>query len=157
MTPASSTSACVTTLADAAREVGRKVGPTDWRQMEQMRVNRFADVTGDHNFIHVDPARARETPFRGTIAHGYLTLSLLGPISQELLVVTDAGTSINYGLNKVRFPAPLPVGAEFRGHGELVEVTPLDNGIQILAAFTIEVKGASKPALVAECLFRYYR
>ena len=83
--------------------------------MTQERVNQFAEVTGDHNFIHVDPARARETPFGGTIAHGYLTLSLLGPISQQLLVVSDAATSVNYGLNKVRFPAPLPVGAEFRG------------------------------------------
>ena len=125
--------------------------------MTQKRVNEFAEVTGDHNFIHVDPARARQTPFGGTIAHGYLTLSLLGPISQQLLVVSDAVTSVNYGLNKVRFPAPLPVGAEFRGLGELVEVTPFDNGIQVLAAFSVEVKGASKPALVAECLFRYYR
>jgi acyl dehydratase len=71
--------------------------------------------------------------------------------------VTDAATSVNYGLNKLRFPAPLPVGAEFRGHGEVIEVTPIDNGVQIVAAFTVEVKGASKPALVAECLFRYYR
>jgi acyl dehydratase len=157
MTTESSKAACVTTIADAPREVGRKVGPTDWRQMNQERVNQFAEVTGDHNFIHVDPVRARETPFRGTIAHGYLTLSLLGPISQQLLVVTDAATSVNYGLNKLRFPAPLPVGAEFRGHGQIVEVTPIANGVQILAAFTVEVKGASKPALVAECLFRYYR
>jgi acyl dehydratase len=125
--------------------------------MTQERVNQFAEVTGDHNFIHVDPARARETPFRGTIAHGYLTLSLLAPITQQLLVVTDAATSINYGLNKLRFPAPLPVGAEFRGHGEVVEVTSIDNGVQVAATFTVEVKGASKPALVAECLFRYYR
>ena len=125
--------------------------------MTQERVNQFAEVTGDHNFIHVDPARACQTPFGGTIAHGYLTLALLGPISQQLLVVSDAVTSVNYGLNKVRFPAPLPVGAEFRGVGELVEITPFDNGIQVLAAFTVEVKGASKPALAAECLFRYYR
>ncbi len=125
--------------------------------MTQERVNQFAEVTGDHNFIHVDPVRARQTPFGGTIAHGYLTVSLLGPISQELLVVTDAATSVNYGLNKVRFPAPLPVGAEFRGYGEVIEVTALESGVQVLAAFTVEVKGASKPALVAECLFRYYR
>jgi acyl dehydratase len=160
MTTDSDKVACVTTLETAAGEVGRKVGPTEWRRMAQEQVNQFAEVTGDHNFIHVDPVRARETPFRGTIAHGYLTLSLLGPISQQLLVVTDAATSVNYGLNKVRFPAPLPVGAEFRGHGEVLEVTPLETGapgIQVRAAFTVEVKGASKPALVAECLFRYYR
>ena len=160
MTTDSEKTTCVTTIDNAPLEVGRKVGPTEWRRMGQEQVNQFAEVTGDHNFIHVDPLRARETPFRGTIAHGYLTLSLLGPISQQLLVVTDAATSVNYGLNKVRFPAPLPVGAEFRGHGEVLEVTRLETGgggVQVLAAFTVEVKGASKPALVAECLFRYYR
>lgn len=157
MTTEISKAACVTTIADAQLHARRRLGPTEWQQMTQKRVNEFAEVTGDHNFIHVDPARAQKTPFGGTIAHGYLTLSLLGPISQQLLVVSDAATSVNYGLNKVRFPAPLPVGAEFRGLGELVEVTPFDNGIQVLAAFTVEVKGAPKPALVAECLFRYYR
>jgi len=157
MTTEISKAACVTTIADAQLHVRRRLGPTEWQQMTQERVNQFAEVTGDHNFIHVDPASARQTPFGGTIAHGYLTVSLLGPISQQLLVVSDAGTSVNYGLNKVRFPAPLPVGADFRGLGELVEVTPFDNGIQVSASFTVEVKGASKPALVAECLFRYYR
>ena len=157
MTIERSSAACVTTIVDAPLQVGRKIGPTDWRRMTQERVNQFAELTGDHNFIHVDPERARATPFGGTIAHGYLTLALLGPLSQQLLVVTDASTSINYGLNKVRFPAPLPVGAEFRGQGEVVEVTPFEGGVQITATFTVEVKGASKPALVAECLFRYYR
>jgi acyl dehydratase len=157
MTSEIATAACVTTIADAPLQVGRKVGPTEWRRMTQERVDQFAEVTGDRNFIHVDPQRARDTVFRGTIAHGYLTLSLLGPISQQLLVVTDASTSINYGLNKLRFPAPLPVGAEFRGLGEVVDVSALDKGIQVTATFTIEVKDAAKPALVAECLFRYYR
>lgn len=157
MTTESSRTACVTTLADAPLQVGRKFGPTSWQPMTQERVDQFAAVTGDHNFIHVDPVRARETPFRGTIAHGYLTVSLLGPISQELLVISDAATSINYGLNKVRFPTPLLVGAEFRGHGQLIEVTAIEGGLQVLAGFTIEVKDAPKPALVAECLFRYYR
>jgi acyl dehydratase len=144
-------------MAELLRQVGRKLGPTDWQAMPQDRVNQFADLTDDHNFIHVDPERARQTPFRGTIAHGYLTLAMLGPISQQLVTVTDARTSINYGLNKVRFPAPLPVGAEFRGQGEVVEATEIDGGVQLTAAFAIEVKGAAKPALVAECLFRYYR
>jgi acyl dehydratase len=157
MTTEISKGACVTTIGDAPLAQGRKLGPTEWQRMTQERVNQFAEVTGDHNFIHVNPARARETPFGGTIAHGYLTLSLLAPISQQLLVVNDAATSLNYGLNKVRFPAPLPVGAEFRGAGEVVEVTPFDGGVQLLAAFTVEVKGAAKPALAAECLFRYYR
>jgi len=157
MTTESSNAACVTTLDEVPQQVGRKIGPTAWHRMTQDRIDRFADVTGDHNFIHVDPVRARETPFRGTIAHGYLTLSLLGPISQELIDVTDATTSLNYGLNKVRFPAPLPVDAEFRGHGQILEATPFPGGVQVSATFTVEVNGAPKPALVAECLFRYYR
>jgi acyl dehydratase len=150
-------SVLTTTIAELPRHAGRKLGPTEWQTMTQEQVNRFADLTNDHNFIHVDPERARQTPFRGTIAHGFLTLSMLGPISQQLVVVPDARTSINYGLGKVRFPAPLPVGADFRGHGDVVEVTEIDGGVQLNAAFTIEVKGAPKPALVAECLLRYYR
>jgi acyl dehydratase len=150
-------SALITTIADLPRHTGQKVGPTDWQRMTQDCVNQFADVTNDHNFIHVDPERARRTPFRGTIAHGFLSLSMLGPISQQLLVVEDAATSINYGLNKLRFPAALPVGAEFRGHGEVVSVTEIDGGMQVTATFTIEVKDAARPAVVAECLFRYYR
>ena len=144
-------------MFDAPLAMGLKMCPTDLQLMTQVHVNRFAELTGDHNFIHVDPVRAKETPFRGTIAHGYLTLSLLGPISQSLLGGNDAATSINYGVNKVRFPAPLPVVAEYRGHGELLEISPLDRGIQVTATFTVEVKGAPKPALVAECLCRYYR
>ncbi len=147
----------ITTLAELPLHAGRKLGPTPWQTMTQERVSQFADVTNDHNFIHVDPERARLTPFRGTIAHGFLTLSMLGPVSQQLVVVEDAATSINYGLNKVRFPAPLPVGADFRGHGEILDATQIDGGVQVVTTFTIEVKDRSKPALVAECLLRYYR
>ena len=150
-------SALMTTMAELLRHAGRKLGPTEWQAMTQACVSQFADLTDDHNFIHVDPERARLTPFRGTIAHGFLTLSMLGPISQRLVVVKDARTSINYGLNKVRFPAPLAVGADFRGHGEILDVTEIDGGVDLTAAFTIEVRDAPKPALVAECLFRYYR
>ena len=157
MPAVTATSALITTIADLPRHAGRKLGPTEWQPMTQDAVNRFADLTNDHNFIHVDPERARETPFRGTIAHGFLTLSMLGPISQQLVVVEDAATSINYGLNKVRFPSAMPVGAEFRGQGEVVDVTEIDGGVQLTAAFTIEVKGAGRPAVAAECLFRYYR
>lgn len=157
MAPIPAKNALITTIAELPQQAGRKLGPTEWRSMSQEQVNHFADVTDDHNFIHVDPIRARESPFGGTIAHGYLTLSLLGPLSQELIVVRDAATSINYGLNKVRFPAPLRVGAEFRATGEVIEVTDLTGGVQVTAAFTIEVRGATKPALVAECLLRYYQ
>ena len=107
------------TLARLPELIGRPLGQTDWREMTQERVDAFADVTEDHNYIHIDPERAKETPFGGTIAHGYLTVSLLAPITQSLLEVTDAGTSINYGMDKLRFPAPLPVGAEFRGAAEV--------------------------------------
>jgi acyl dehydratase len=148
--------ALVTSLAELAQHTHRRVGPTAWQPMSQERVDRFADVTNDHNFIHVDPVRARATAFGGTIAHGFLTLSLLAPVSQELIVVTDAVTSLNYGLNKVRFPAPLRVGAEFRGVGEILEVAPLTGGAQVTAVFSIEVAGSTKPVLVAECLLRYY-
>ena len=150
-------SALTTTIADLPRHAGRKLGPTEWQRMTQDRVNEFAGLTNDHNFIHVDPDRARRTPFRGTVAHGFLTLSMLGPISQQLVVVEDAATSINYGLNKARFPAPLPVGADFRAHGEIVDATRIDGGTQVTAMFTIEVKDLRKPALVAECVLRYYR
>ena len=145
-----------TTIGELSRHIGRKLGPTAWQPMTQDQVNQFAELTNDHNFIHVDPERARHTRFRGTVAHGFLTLSMLGPISQQLIVVNDAATSINYGLNKVRFPAPLPVGARFRGYGEIVDVTAIDGGVQVTAAFSIEVQDLGKPALVAECLLRYY-
>jgi acyl dehydratase len=157
MTPIPAKEALITTIAELPQQAGRKLGPTEWRSMSQEQVNQFADVTDDHNSIHVDPVRARESPFGGTIAHGYLTLSLLGPLSQELIVVRDAATSINYGLNKVRFPAPLRVGAEYRATGEVIEVTAVTGGVQVTAAFSVEVRGTTKPALAAECLLRYYR
>ena len=138
-------------------DLGKEEGVGEWFVVDQARINQFADVTIDHQFIHVDPEAAKGTPFGTTIAHGFLTLSMLGPISQQLVVIEDAATSINYGLNKVRFPSAMPVGAEFRGHGEVVDVTQIDGGVQLTAAFTIEVKGAGRPAVVAECLFRYYR
>jgi acyl dehydratase len=145
-----------TDVTGLAAHVGAELGPTEWQEMTQERVNDFADVTDDHNPIHVDPEFAKKTPFGGTIAHGFLTLSMLAPISQRLLNVTGATASINYGTDKVRFPAPLPVGAQFRGHGVLTEVADVKGGVQAKATFTIEVKGAPKPALVAECLFRFF-
>jgi acyl dehydratase len=144
------------TLAELPALAGRRLGPTEWRKMSQERVNEFADVTEDHNYIHVDVERAKSSPFGGTIAHGYLSVALLAPISQELLSVTDATTSINYGMDRLRFPAPLPVGAEFRGAGEIAEVSEIKGGMQVKATFALEVKDQPKPALVAECLFRYY-
>jgi acyl dehydratase len=144
------------TLAELPALAGRCLGPTEWREMSQERVNEFADVTEDHNYIHVDVERAKSSPFGGTIAHGYLSVALLAPISQELLSVTDATTSVNYGMDRLRFPAPLPVGAEFRGAGEITEVSEIKGGMQVKATFALEVKDQPKPALVADCLFRYY-
>jgi acyl dehydratase len=124
--------------------------------MTQGRVNEFADATDDHQFIHVDVERAKQTPFGGTIAHGYLTLSLMAPVMQQLMHVTDAAMGLNYGLDRVRFPAPLPVGAQWRGGAEIVEVTEIPGGLQLKVKGTIEVQGSEKPACVAECLVRLF-
>jgi len=145
----------MTTLAELPGLAGQRLGPTEWREMTQERVNEFADVTEDHNYIHVDPERAKDSPFGGTIAHGYLSVALLAPISQQLIDVSDA-TGVNYGMDRLRFPAPLPVGAQFRGAGEVAEVTEIKGGMQVKVTFTLEVQGQERPALVADCLFRYY-
>jgi acyl dehydratase len=143
-------------MASLHDHVGAHLGYTEWREMDQDRVNAFADATDDHQFIHVDPERAKATPFGGTIAHGYLTLSLAAPIAMRLLKVTDAKVGLNYGLDRVRFPAPLPVGAQWRGGAELVSVDEVGGGLQVKLRTTVEVKGSEKPAMVAECLSRIY-
>src|ERR1700684_2260034 len=126
----SQTSGRVTDIAGLSELVGKHAGYTQWHEMEQARVNQFADATDDHQYIHVDPERAKDSPFGGTIAHGYLTLSLLAPIIGELVKVTDATTGVNYGLDRVRFPAPLPVGAQWRGGAEILEVDEIKGGVQ---------------------------
>jgi acyl dehydratase len=150
------TSQATMELSDLPQSVGKHLGFTEWREMTQERVNQFADATDDHQFIHVDVERAKQTPFGGTIAHGYLTLSLMAPVMGELLRVSGVQMGLNYGLDRVRFPAPLPVGAQWRGGGEIVEVTEVPGGLQVKAKCTIEVQGADKPACVAECLVRLY-
>ena len=145
-----------TDIAGLRNSLGVHIGYTDWQEMTQERVNQFADVTDDHNFIHVDPERARQTPFGGTIAHGFLSLSLLAPVSQQLLRVSDAAMGVNYGLDRVRFPAPLPVGAQWRGGAEITEVKEVPGGVQVKLTVTIEVKDQEKPAVVAEFLSRVY-
>jgi acyl dehydratase len=145
-----------TDVAGLLEHSGEHLGYTAWRQVSQEEVDRFADLTRDHNFIHVDPERARETPFGSTIVHGYFTLSLLAPATFELLQVDGASMSINYGVERVRFPAPLPVGADYRVGAELAEATEIAGGVQLKVVATVEVKDSSKPALVAECLFRHY-
>jgi acyl dehydratase len=152
----SETSGLVTDMAGLRELVGRHAGYTEWRTMEQDRVNLFADATDDHQFIHVDPEAAKATPFGGTIAHGYLTLSLVAPILGELVKVTDTKMGVNYGLDRVRFPAPLPVGARWRGGAEVAEVSEISGGLQMKVRVTIEVEGAEKPSMVADALVRLY-
>jgi acyl dehydratase len=132
------------------------LGYTDWQEMTQERVNLFADATDDHQFIHVDPERAKATPFGGTIAHGFLSLSLVAPVQMALLHVSDVKMGVNYGLDRVRFPAPLRVGAKWRGGAEVVSVDEIDGGAQLKVVVTIEVEGLAKPAVVAESLVRMY-
>jgi acyl dehydratase len=149
-------SGVVTDIAGLAALAGAELGHTDWAEMTQARVNAFADATDDHYFIHIDVERARATPFGGTIAHGFLTLSLLAPATQQLLEVTDANVKINYGLDRARFPAPLPVGKRFRVGATLAEVTEVAGGVQAKVVASVEVEGSEKPALVAELLLRFY-
>ena len=136
---------------------GTDLGYTGWLEVTQDRVNTFADATGDHQWIHVDAAKAAAGPFGGTIAHGYLTLSLVIPLFGELAEVRGVSMGINYGLNKVRFPAPVPVGSKIRLGARLGAVEDAGvNAVQAVMDFTIEVEGAEKPACVAQAVYRYY-
>jgi acyl dehydratase len=127
-------------------------------EVTQDRVNTFADATDDHQWIHVDVERAtKESPFGGPIGHGYLTLSLLIPMWSEVLVVTDVGMAVNYGLNKVRFPAPVPVGSRIRLTATLKDVEEVAGGYQVTATAAIEAEGAAKPVCIAEPVFRFLR
>ncbi len=147
-----------TTMAELASLAGQELGRSDWFDITQQTVNTFADATGDHQWIHVDVDRAAaESPFGGPIAHGYLTLSLLVPMHKQILVVTDAGMTVNYGLNKVRFPALVPVGSRIRMTATLQKVTEVTGGLQITVNGVIEAEGAAKPVCIAEPLFRFYR
>ncbi len=135
--------------------VGRPLGTSGWLRIEQARIDQFADATGDHQWIHVDPARAAQGPFGATIAHGYLTLSLVNALLPEIFRVPTARMGINYGCNKVRFPAPVAVGKRIRGSGELIEVTDVPGGVQVAVRVTVEIEGEPKPACVAETLSRF--
>ena len=135
--------------------VGETFGPTEWRTITQERVNLFADATDDHQWIHVDAERAKEGPFGGTIAHGYLTLSLLPSFMFEMIRVEGIQMGVNFGLNKVRFPRPVPVGSRVRATGELTSVRGTPAGYLAALKMTIEVEGESRPACVAETLSLY--
>ncbi|BBX98804.1 MaoC family dehydratase [Mycobacterium lacus] len=143
-------------VADLAGAVGETIGQSDWVTITQDAVNLFADATGDHQWIHVDPERAAAGPFGKTIAHGYMTLSLLPRLQQQMYAVKGIKLAINYGLNKVRFPAPVPVGSRVRARSSLVGVEDLGNGaVQATVSTTVEIEGSAKPACVAEGIVRY--
>lgn len=137
--------------------VGSEVAVSDWMEISQQRVNMFADATGDHQWIHVDVERSkRESPFGGTIGHGFLTLSLLPTIFENALAMRDARMVLNYGLNKVRFPAPLPVGSRVRGRLTLKSVEEIDDGSQLVWEVLVEREGGAKPVCAAEFVMRRY-
>ncbi|HEY3183704.1 MAG TPA: MaoC family dehydratase [Gaiellaceae bacterium] len=141
-------------IGDLETLVGEELGASDWHEITQERVNAFADATGDHQWIHVDPVRAAAGPFGVTIAHGYLTLSMLPALMGEVWRVEGVRMSINYGLNRVRFPSPVHVGARVRVIGRLKEISPVDGGVQGVVETTVEIEGGAKPAAVAETVFR---
>jgi len=136
---------------------GKDLGVTDYREITQQQVNLFADATDDHQWIHVDPERAKDGPFGAPIAHGFLTLSLISPFWGELFDVDGVTTKVNYGLDKVRFTSPVKVGSKVRMKGEIAEVTEVKGGAQIKVNATIEIEGQERPAVVAEFLARFYK
>jgi acyl dehydratase len=145
------------TIADLAACKGQEVALSDWLTVTQEQVNLFAQATGDHQWIHIDVERARSGPFGAPIAHGFLTLSLIPQFFQQSLKVNQARMGVNYGLNKVRFPAPVPVGCRLRARLRLLEATPIDNhGYQFAWEVTVEREGSDKPVCVAESLSRQY-
>lgn len=147
----------VFTGADELRSaIGEQLGVSDWMTIEQERIDTFADATGDHQWIHVDAEKAAAGPFGTTIAHGFLTLSLLPCLVAQIYRVDGAKMGINYGLNKMRFPAPVPVGSKVRANAELAEVDEVQGGLQLVVRTTLEIEGSDKPGCVAEWVTRVY-
>jgi acyl dehydratase len=144
------------TLAELEPLVGQQIATSDWITVTQERIQLFADATGDHQWIHLDPERARAGPFGTTIAHGFFTLSLLPELSASAMEVRGTRMGVNYGLNRVRFPAPLPSGTRLRGHFKLLKYEPIDGGAQITTEVTMEREGSDKPVCVAESLARRF-
>ena len=143
-------------LADMAALVGQDIGASNWVQIDQDRINQFAQATGDHQWIHLDPVRAAAGPFGAPIAHGFLTLSLLPMLFESAFAVDDVRMGVNYGLNRVRFVSPVRVGSRLRGRFKLLSFEPLEGGAQLTVEATIELEGSAKPACVAETVSRRY-
>jgi acyl dehydratase len=137
--------------------VGRQIGYSEWLPVTQERVNLFADATDDHQWIHVEPERAKDGPFGGTIAHGYLTLSLAPALMKQVLSVDGARLGVNYGANKIRFPSPVPVGSDLRMGVTVAGVEEVEGGVQVTYDLVMEIRDAPKPACVAQVVYRYYR
>lgn len=136
--------------------VGKDLGHSDWLQIDQQRINQFADATGDHQWIHVDPEKAAEGPYGSTIAHGYLTLSLANLFLPQLMQVENTSMGVNYGCEKVRFPAAVPVGSRIRGHGEVISAEEVKGGVQVVVRMTIEIEGSERPACVIDTISRFF-
>lgn len=137
--------------------VGTDLGPSDWITVDQRRIDQFAEATGDHQWIHVDHDRAASGPYGGTIAHGLLTLSLIVPITAQVMTVSAARVAINYGLDRVRFLTPVPAGARIRGRLTITEVTEVPDGVQVHRRVSVELDNAPRPACVADAIARYLR
>jgi acyl dehydratase len=144
------------TLAELANLVGEELGTSDWQAIDQARIDLFAQATGDHQWIHVDAERAKTGPYGATVAHGFLTLSLLPEMFAAAFSVDDVRMGINYGLNRVRFPAPVRVDSRLRARFRLLSYEPLPNGAQMVVEATIEIEGSDRPACVAESVTRRY-
>ncbi|MFF7647168.1 MaoC/PaaZ C-terminal domain-containing protein [Streptomyces canus] len=142
-------------VAEIAAAEGEELGTSDWMVVDQQRIDLFADATGDHQWIHVDTGRAAEGPFGTTIAHGLLTLSLLPTFLQQIYRVDGIRMAVNYGLDKVRLPAPVPAGAKLRATSKVLQVTELDGAVQVKLGTTVEIEGGTKPACVVESIVRY--
>ncbi len=148
----------IASLDELPALVGQEVAQSDWTEVTQAQIDLFADATGDHQWIHVDPMRAREGPYGGTIAHGFLTLSLLPKMFALAMRIEKMRMGVNYGLNKVRFPAPVPVGSHLRASFRLLSCEPVDgDGMQIAWGVNVERQGEAKPVCIAEFLQRRYR
>ncbi|MDJ0344544.1 MaoC family dehydratase [Streptomyces sp. H10-C2] len=143
-------------LDDLRAAVGEQLGTTGWLEIDQKRIDGFAEATGDHQWIHVDPEKAANGPFGTTIAHGYLTLSLIPSFTPDLFRVEGVKMGVNYGVNKARFPAPVPVGSRLRATAQIMEVTEVGGGVQLVTKVTIEREGGDKPVCVAETVARFY-
>ena len=143
-------------LDELAGMTGEELGASQWLEIDQERVDRFADATGDHQWIHVDPDRAREGPFGGPVAHGYLTLAMLPMLLSEVVSVSDAAMGVNYGTEKVRFTSPVPVGSRVRLHAKLARAQRRGPSVIWTVGVQVEIEGKEKPALVGEVLFLAY-